>query len=115
MENDKYVVMKAEEFEQWQTKSNFWWGHVTRPRLPGDVDEPPGLPEVLDDAIVIRKQDVFASSALFAYAHNIQTALEILEGGSIGKDSMDHLEELRDFFFEQATEAQELKGVKVPD
>lgn len=118
MENDKYVVMKADEFSDWQRKSNFWWGHVTRPRLSGDVDEPPGMPEVLEDAVVIRTQDVFAGPGLFAYASAIQTALDIIDmlpGDATKLRQWEKLEPLRDFFQEQAVLAEKSPIKKVPD
>lgn len=64
----------------------------------------------LDDAVVIRRRDVFAASALYAYAHSIQTVIEI----SRSPEALDleFLAELADFF---AGEADHSTQHQVPD
>lgn len=103
MENDKYVVFKAKEFDDW---------------LASDMKAP--IPVALHDAIVIRRQDIFAGPGLFAYANAIQTAIDLmgqdmsaLAGWELNQ--MARLEELRDFFWEQAMMASHEERKKVPD
>lgn len=69
----------------------------------------------LYDAVVIRRQDVFAPPALDAYANAIQCVVETLkaldgwDGASVG-----HLEEVADYFHEQACKAWDSQR-KLPD
>jgi hypothetical protein len=111
MENDKYVVFKSEELIEADKK------HL----VLGD------LPEPLKDAVVIRLQDVFAGPGLFAYASAIQTAIDIMdmeaqmlsmhreETWSTDPRTRMQLEELRDFFAEQAQLAVDHPHKKIPD
>lgn len=74
--------------------------------------------EPVHDAVVIRKQDIFAAAGLFGYANAIQTVLEIAEqlpGDAAHLAKWEELESIRDYFFEAATEAQQLKGSHIPD
>lgn len=66
----------------------------------------------LDDAVVIRKRDVFAAPALYAYAATIQSVIEVQEASQ--KVDTDHLRELVDFFAGEADQARRIQG-KVPD
>lgn len=69
---------------------------------------------VLHDAVVIRKKDTFAASALYAYATAVLSAVEILDGARNGvvvdPDMLDHLTELADYFAGQADNARRLHG-----
>ena len=70
------------------------------------------------DAIVIRKGDTFAASALYAYATSVLSAVEILRdvrnGAVVGEDIIEHLTELADYFAVQADHARQLNG-RIPD
>lgn len=88
----KYVVFKASD----------WYGD-------GELPDGP-FPEPLspDSFTVIRHQDIFASSALYAYANLIQTAIEIITQTAEGDEDPDlsDLCAIRDLFFERAHQAQ---------
>ena len=102
VQDDKYVVFKADEFDH-------WWMHKVRPRLEGVIDQPP---EQLVDAVVIRTQDVFAAGGLSAYANQIETVIEV---GGVPQDDVLRLEEIRDYFFDRAREAEQSPDRKLPD
>lgn len=110
MDNDKYVVFKREDWRKFA-------GEVPTSAIQF-------IPPVLEDAIVIRRQDMFAGPGLFAYANAIQTAIDLrhLQGTSlvlrtkeIQQAQLDRLEELRDFFWEQAMMASHSETKKIPD
>jgi hypothetical protein len=78
----------------------------------------------IGDAVVIRLQDVFSSSAFYAYANEIRTSTEVIHElfkgfesslpGSV-KGQINRLEEIADYFFDMAMKAEEYQGKKVPD
>jgi hypothetical protein len=68
----------------------------------------------LPDAVVIRRQDVFAPPALDAYANAIQVVVEMSQGSSVNGASLEHLREVADYFHEQACKAWECQR-KLPD
>ena len=73
---------------------------------------------IIDDAVVIRKQDVFAEAGLHAYAANVLTAIEILDQFPQLTEHVDvqHLQDLADFFHEQAIScSQDMFFRKLPD
>lgn len=61
MQDSKYLVWKRKDMETWMSS------HPTK-----------GMPSPLHDAVVIRRQDVFAPPALDAYANAIQCVIEAL-------------------------------------
>lgn len=67
----------------------------------------------LDDAVVIRRQDVFAAPALDAYANSIQVALML----DPGNEHAIRLREIADYFSEQAAKSWDNNGHprKLPD
>lgn len=107
MEDSKYIVFKREEWEA-------FWGEDF---VGVESAEPLQLTlegHHLDDAVVIRKQDIFAGPALHAYASSISTVIEVLELMGVA-GALDDLEEVRDYFFEAALEADDVRTKKVPD
>jgi hypothetical protein len=66
--------------------------------------------DVVYDAVVIRRQDVFAPPALDAYASSIRVAVDLMAPGP----TRDHLKEIADYFHEQAVLAWDTQR-KVPD
>jgi len=73
----------------------------------------------LGDAVVIRRQDVFAAPALEAYANAIQCVIDALQQVGITHDGnapsmVDHLRETADYFHEQAEKSYGEQR-KVPD
>lgn len=93
-----------------------------RDDLMGLLDRTPGIDVrnvtdaldtlCLDDALVIRKRDVFAASALYTYAHSIQTAIELAQFPQAL--DVEFLEQLRDYFAGEADDASRRIG-RVPD
>lgn len=99
---DKYVVFKKEDYDRFNKHNN----------------DPNHEPRNLDDAVVIRSQDVFAGPGLHAYAGVVQTAIDLTKmefGFSDGDDEIAHLEHLRDFFHSKAVDADESPIKKLPD
>lgn len=98
MDNAKYIVFKRAEFDQWLINH------------PSDLLGKDGNYAVVPvpDAVVIRRQDVFAPPALDAYANSISIALEISEAPNT------HLQVIADYFHEQACEAWQTDR-KIPD
>ena len=69
----------------------------------------------LADAVVIRRQDVFAPPALDAYANAIQCVIETMTHGfGASGERMLHLKEVADYFHEQACKAWDAQR-KLPD
>lgn len=72
------------------------------------------------DAVVIRRQDLFAGPALNAYSHAIGVALSVMKNvlRSHGIEApgaiVDELQNSADYFHEQAEVAHE-EGYKLPD
>lgn len=107
--DEKYVVLKRQDWEQ----------------LLSDVHLDDGGPEPgppIEDAVVIRLQDLFAGPALHHYAASIRTVIDVFT--SIGIDPptawaapevTDRLITIADYFHECAVEADRLQTKKVPD
>lgn len=97
MIDEKYVVFKREEFVA-------WWRDVVEARTD--------LPAALEDATVIRGQDLFAGPALHAYAASIAIAVKLLNGTN--PEEASRLLGIADYFSERAAEADEISH-KLPD
>lgn len=67
----------------------------------------------LDDAVVIRLQDLFAAGVLFTYAGAVQSAIEIMAAHNIAPP--EDLLKTRDHFFELASAAESSPIKKLPD
>ena len=105
--DEKYIVFKRAEWDHFM-------GQLADYAQPGH-----GLkdPDELPDAVVIRRQDVFAAPALNAYACAIQAGLAVAAsaGVSVAADyRMARLSEIADYFHQQA-EASAMTNTKVPD
>jgi hypothetical protein len=59
----------------------------------------------LADAVVLRKQDLFASAGLYAYSHTLSTVIEVTKTMQADEGIIEQLEELRDYFAQQADQA----------
>lgn len=100
MMEEKYVVFKSED----------WSRYVEMDLSP---DKPtPRFPNQIYDAIVIRRQDIFAAPALFEYAGQIRSCMEILQ--ELEQPVPDQLEGIANYFSEQAELAMKTKS-KLPD
>lgn len=77
-----------------------------------------GIPgELVEDAVVIRRQDVFAPPALDAYANAIQCAIELLAKDASEPhtfETMGRLQIIADHFHDQAAKAW-TEPRKIPD
>ena len=85
MEDDKYVVFKRLEFED--------------------------MPLTLEDATVIRGQDLFAAPALDVYAASISIVLKF---GGMTDETRKELQNAADYFHERANESRAI-AFKTPD
>lgn len=114
MQNDKYLVFKREEFMEF-----------IQELIDRNIDPAATTPKTigaLEDAIVIRRQDVFAAPGLYAYAHTIQTFIDAINFSEDWYAAMhsrtpdiEKLEQLRDFFAEMAMMAEQYPSKKIPD
>ncbi len=94
---EKYVVFDKEKFDSWLYDVH------QRGYLPA--------PERVDDAVVIREQDIFAGPALEMYSAAITTALRLLPQED---PTVRRLTQIRNYFRRCAERAYE-KATKVPD
>lgn len=105
--DDKYVVFKREEWEETMLP------YVQQQRARG---YPVPMPEEVDDAVVMRRQDIFAAPAFRLYAATISASLvvaaKIVAPGMVISNST--LEDIALYFDGQA-ELSEQEIRKVPD
>jgi len=99
-EQTKYIVFKADDYAQW-----FKDGRRIQ-----------GLPQAVDDAVVIRLKDPYAASALHAYTNAILTVLDL----DIITENLDpavyqEQVEIADYFHQKAMESGDIKQRKFPD
>lgn len=106
IDRDKYVVMKRDDFERRMSA------------LLLEVDESivqDIRSQALQDAVVIRKKDTFAPSALYTYATSVLTALDVMQdAGRLTDAERGRLQELADFFAGEADHARQIAG-RIPD
>ena len=91
--NDKYIVFKREEFERYVFGAE---SHYTEYELP--------------DAVVIRRQDLFAAPALDTYAAMIAMVATNVSDPEVSTELL----AIADYFADQARLAHE-EGKKMPD
>lgn len=103
--DEKYVVFKLEDYE----------AATGRNQSGDDLSDELGAKQ-LDDFVVIRLQDTFAPSALYNYAANVQTVMEIHyeQGDVMALGTVLRMEKIRDFLFEKAQQSQSMQR-KLPD
>ena len=101
--DEKFIVFSRQDFD------DFFTFEESYKRPP--IDE-------VEDAVVIRTHDVFASQALFSYSNSVITAIEIMrECGITAENSPTQIKELQviaDYFHEQAVVASEVQR-RLPD
>jgi len=103
---NKYIVFKREEFNG---LLGIW---MSRMGLDIELDERTmneAHQAALPDAVVIRRQDLFAGPALHSYASSIAIASKLSDGQ--GRSA---LQPIADYFHEQAVLADD-EGWKLPD
>lgn len=104
--NGKYVVFKSEDLDRLLL--------AFKDKLTPEVGEALNnlVGSALPDAVVIRRQDVFAPPALDAYANSIMAALEIVN--TLGNGVPVGLRDIADYFHEQAALSWQADR-KIPD
>ena len=106
VEDHKYVVFRRDEFYR---MVGSWFGtkaaNVDIAAIADQCDR-----GRLKDAVVIRRQDYFASPALATYASMIAIALHLIPDG----ERKDELMRVADYFERQAELAAD-EGYKIPD
>lgn len=121
MEDEKYIVFKRNEFYEMM-------GALALPPYEGTGDDGRSVDcapiaqriirtaeeTALGDAVVIRRQDVFAPPALDAYANAITVALELTVHGVSNSERARRLKDIADYFHEQAKLAWTTNR-KIPD
>lgn len=116
MLDDKYVVFKRDDYDRFL--NSLIKGHsVMAAPIPAATWSwsAAGIrPQPIEDAVVIRRQDVFAPPALDAYANNIYSATEILRMWDTDADVVKQLQSIADYFHEQAVASWETER-KLPD
>lgn len=113
--SDKYVVLKISDWLDNRQILNAAADDPHHPDPSGAVNKVIKDLDAarLDDAVVIRQQDIFAAGVLFTYAGAVQTAIEVL--GQQNIPVPDELQDLRDRFFEFASAAEASPIKKFPD
>lgn len=102
----KYIVFKREDFFN-------VLGRSTNGELkPLELFKIEDINE-LDDAVVIRTQDVFAAPALDTYSNSISVALTVMSYTQGNPNP--ELSKIADYFHERAVEAWERQDKKLPD
>lgn len=96
MTDEKYVVFKRGEFDE-------WFDTIVETRSDSSPAEVP-------DAVVLRQQDVFCPAALDTYATSIMVAVSLATPG----DTTRSLQKLADFFHSKAEESWHMNR-KIPD
>jgi hypothetical protein len=106
VEDHKYIVFKRDDFYQ---MVGSWFSakapNVDLAKIADQCDS-----ERLHDAVVIRRQDYFASPALATYASMIAIAVNLIEDGERKRELL----QVADYFERQAQQAAE-EGWKTPD
>lgn len=106
--NEKYVVFKREDWEGGDLES-----YISQQRARG---YPVPLPEEVDDAVVMRRQDIFAAPAFRLYAATIGASLvvaaKIVAPGMVISNTK--LQDIAQYFDGQA-ELSEQEARKVSD
>lgn len=119
--DSKYVVFKREEFFQLMGELAMPpWEHANGEMCGSDADCAPIAAKIqsrvaevsLDDAVVIRRQDLFAPPALASYANGIAVAIEVMPHDSPVRQQ---LQDVADYFHEQAEKSWNTDYRKIPD
>ena len=97
-EQAKYITFKADDYAQWMK----------------DGRRIQGLPQPVDDAVVIRLKDPYASSALHAYTNAILTVLDLM-ADDLDPDTYQAQLDIADYFHQMAVSSSEIKGKRLPD
>jgi hypothetical protein len=110
----KYVVFKAEDWDAFCAGMGEGGVHTQGDR--GIYITELSDREV-DDAHVFRDQDQFTPTVLYAYAHALRNAVEVMAVWQldIGIDKMANLQRMADDFMDAADKAEKATNRKLPD
>ena len=97
--NEKYITFHRKDFLR-------WWSSSTKGRAVGITE--------IGDAVVIRRQDKFAASALWNYAHSALLVSELLIDNGLD-DEGKKLAGIADYFSQQAHFSSIDADTKLPD
>lgn len=112
----KYVCFKIDDWLKEYERVAEEIGNVTFTN--GDEEHPfKGIQkERIPDAVVIRRQDIFAAPALESYANSVLVAIDILKANKLNDQGpINALQEVADYFHEQAEASRERDDRKLPD
>lgn len=70
----KYIILKGEEFEALKERVSTRLGQTERATMLGTLS---AVEDLGVEGFVLRPQDIFGAAALWAYAHLLQTAVEL--------------------------------------
>lgn len=93
--SEKYVVVKAED----------WYDHLSRDEVSSVEAERLEALRIGGEFFVVRQDDVYAPSGLFAYAANVRTSVEVIKFLGLSlmtRDMQDHLLDFADSLTETA-------------
>lgn len=96
--DEKYIVFPRSQFNEWTRVLTSGFGSL------GEI------PSSVDDAVVIRRQDFFASPALAGYAASIAIAARLTEDEETRKTLLGVAD-----YFQQQSELAAAEGYKLPD
>ena len=105
MQDDKYIVFKREDFDDFLIAMK---GKLT-PGVGAAMDDL--LVSTIKDAVVIRKQDAFAGPALEVYSASARLALQFM---LYGDPRREHVVKIADYFQHASEDAYDTLS-KVPD
>ena len=135
VDGSKYIVFKRNEFFELMGALALppYFGQTTTGRkekagahwdcapIAEDIQKAVAAVE-LDDAVVVRRRDIFAAPALEAYANAMQCVIEALnqrgiehEGNGAGYSTVDRLRDIADYFHEQSEKSYSDANRKLPD
>lgn len=103
VQDEKYVVFKRDDWENFKRNTIFDY----HPQATH------GEPDPIEDATVLRPNDIFTPVALHAYVGAVQSAIEVHEVA--GRPVPQALYDARDYFLDRAEEADHTGSQRFPD
>lgn len=104
MTDEKYIVFKRKDFQE-------FWERIGGSGAKGIDGVWENAPDPLQDATVIRGQDLFAAPALDSYANSIGVFVSLADPGDPRRD---YLQSVADYFHRRADESRGI-AFKTPD
>jgi len=114
--NEKYIVFKRADWDQMMVRITQLCPGGIAPAALGPLMALEANGSEVEDAVVIRRQDVFSPGMLAAYAHSIQIALKVASLHEFGElnEVGRRLSAIADYFHEQS-ELAYAESYKIPD